>query len=63
MKKYTFKENGGEKKKKKKKTLVIKGWGYKMLPSGSYMVLNSCFYDKNPIISCMHWCLAKVEEC
>ena len=55
MKKYIFKEHCGE------KTLEVKGWGYKMLPSGSYMVLNSCFYDKNPIISCKHYYLAKVE--
>ena len=56
MKKYIFKSHGGE------ETLEVKGWGYKMLPSGSYMVLNSFFYDKNPIVSCMRWYLAKVEE-
>ena len=55
MKKYIFKDHCGT------ETKEIIGWGYKMLPSGSYMVYNSAFYDRNPVMDCKRWYLAKVE--
>ena len=55
MKKYIFKDHCGT------ETKEIIGWDYKMLPSGSYMVYNSTFYDRNPVMDCKRWYLAKVE--
>ena len=55
MKKYIFKDPSN------KKTLEVKGWGYKMLPSGDYLIYNSPFYSRNPIVKCRDFYLAKVE--
>jgi len=55
MKNYIFKRHCSD------ETLKIKGWGYNILPSGDYMILNSSFYDQNPIVKCRDFYLAKVE--
>ncbi len=56
MKKYIFKDNINP-----NITKEVTGWGYNMLPSGDYIIYNSCFYDRNPIIKARDFYLAKVE--
>lgn len=53
MKKYIFKSHDNS------ETLEVKGFGYSMLPSGSYQI-NVSYFNK-PIIDCRHFYLAKVE--
>lgn len=55
MTKFTFKSHDNT------ETKEIVGFGYDMLPSGSYIVYKGCF-DK-PIMNCKHWYLAKAEKC
>ena len=55
MKKYIFKDHTNT------ETYEIVGYGYDMLPDGSYKVYTSSFDNRNPVINCKHWYLAKVE--